>query len=351
MSSGVQEPRAERRLDLEAFRTMWREELRQSGGSLAGWLESQVRPGLRHAADDFRPFTAQGRVFMNFSETLAHVLAWYKPEKIRVFNQRAWTMDPAVSDRVRARLASLIEEAVAETSDEAVRRRLLAYPVDPLAAYTAVDHLFQTLTRAPIRTVLDFGSGIGRQAFAWCEAPDVTFYSIDAIESLYLLQHEVYRRLFPERLVEYFLEPDGGVGAGRLFHLPTWRMDRVPDGSVDLIVCVQVLQEIPEVVLRHALEQFRRIASPGGFLYIRDKEFWTPAHQVRVGRELLKQGWRLLFRFTGDEGTEIEGTPRLWVYTGGDHRRYFRAAARLKRAFLPSYRLSYGSWRDIGLPI
>ena len=125
----------------------------------------------------------------------------------------------------------------------------------------------------------------------------------------------------------------------------------VPDASISLIVAAHVLQELRERTLRYALAQFKRVIAPGGLLYVRDKEFWMPMHQVRVGRELLRQGWELAYRFPGAEGRDIAGTPRRWVYTGEDTRRHFEHARRLKRVFLPSYGLSGRSWRDYGLPI
>lgn len=213
------------------------------------------------------------------------------------------------------------------------------------------------MTRATIRNVLDFGSGIGRQAFQWCSQPGVNFFSIDAIESLYLLQNRVYGSLFPNRLIEYFCGPDTFRAAleegaeERLWHLPTWQMAGLPDRYFDLIICVQVLQEINEKTLRYVLAQFRRIVKKGGLLYIRDKEFWAPVHSIRVGRELLRGGWELVFRYSGAEGLDIEGIPRLWVFTEADNRRHFWHLRRLKRVFLPSYGLSWRSWRDYGLPI
>lgn len=185
---------------------------------------------------------------------------------------------------------------------------------------------------------------------------DVVLASVDAIESLYLLQHELYRRLFDRRLVEYFTGPDefraaAAVTPDGVVHLPTWRLTWLPDQRFDLITCVQVLQEINETTLGFVLKQFRRLIRPGGLLYIRDNEFWMPAHRVRVGRELLRHGWHLAFRYPGNEGTDIEGVPRLWTYTGEDYGRYFKPHVRLKRCALPSYRMSFRSWRDIGLPI
>jgi len=325
---------------------------------LAGWLDDALTPEQRtRLAGNTRPFTAEGREWAGFPETFCRVLAWYKPE-ITTFRDLGWQLRPHAIARVADALKKLIAEAHSDPAlPEARREWLASYDVQPLACYTAIDDLFQTLTGRRIRTVMDFGSGIGRQAYLWSHLrSDVKLYSVDAIESLYLLQSESYRRLFGSRLVEYFTAPDFGssVAAARedaVIHLPTWRLASIPDGSVDLLICVQVLQELRATAIPPLLAEFRRMVRPGGLIYIRDKEFWTPTHKIRIGRSLLSDGWRLVFRYTGEEGTEIAGVPRLWVNAGADNSSYFRMLARVKRAFLPSYSRSFGSWRDIGLPL
>ncbi len=325
---------------------------------LGGWLDSALTPEhTARLAHDTRPFTPNGRQWAGFAETFCRVLAWYKPE-IGTFRDFGWRLRPPAIERVADAVQRLIGEASADPAlPDARRTWLAAYDVQPLAFYTAIDDRFQTLTEQPIRTVLDFGSGIGRQAFLWShQRSDVRLYSVDAIESLYLLQAESYRRLFGDRVIEYFNEPafETAVSTARadaVVHLPTWRLSAIPDGSVDLLICVQVLQELTAPAVHQLLAEFRRIVRPGGLLYIRDKEFWTPTHTIRVGRSLLSDGWRLVFRYPGDEGTEIAGVPRLWVNAGDDTSNYFRMLARMKRAFLPSYSRSYRSWRDLGLPI
>lgn len=346
-------------LTAEAFRARAAEEL--SGREhLGSWLEAwQSLPMPTPArAQDVRPWTRAGREWAGFAETFCRVLAWYKIDKIRTFHELGWTPRPEVLERVRGALLRLIDVARADPRLPAPQQEWLAgYDVDALARYTAIDERFQTLTGQPIRTVLDFGSGIGRQAFAWSyERNDVKLYSVDAIESLYLLQADVYRRLFGERAIEYFEEPSfesalAAAPADAIVHLPTWRMPLLATGSIDLAICVQVLQELDSSTLRYLLAELRRIVRPGGLVYIRDIEFWTPAHKIRVGRALLADGWRLVFRYTGEERSEIEGVPRLWVNAGDDNARYFRLRTRLKRAFMPSYSLSFHSWRDLGLPI
>jgi SAM-dependent methyltransferase len=325
----------------------------------AGWLDAVLAPESRaRLAGDTRPWTPAGREWAGFSETFCRVLGWYKLEQVRRFADLGWTLRPEAVDRVADALTELIRgvQSAPDLPDDR-RRWLTGYDVQPLARYTAADDRFQTLTGQPIRTVLDFGSGIGRQAFLWSHGRrDVRLYSVDAIESMYLVQAEMYQRLFAGRVIEYFTVPDfpaalAGAPPDAVVHLPTWRLAAIPSASVDLAICVQILQELPESLVRHLVAEFRRIVRPGGLLYIRDKEFWTPTHKLRVGRSLLADGWRLVFRYTGDEGTEIEGTPRLWVNAGEDTSRYFRPAARLKRMLLPSYPRSYGSWRDVGLPI
>lgn len=293
---------------------------------------------------DRRPFTAQGRVFRSFVETFPDVLAWYKPWQLEVSQAFGLTLDTVVVERVR----DAIRRLCALTG-------VTGYDAGPIARYTALDHRVQTMLGAPVRRVLDFGSGIGRTVFAW--APDAAVVSVDVTESLYLVQREAYRALYGDNALEALDAPDDARAAldddpkPGVIHLPSWLLPAVPDRSVSLIVAVHVLQEVPEPTLRYVLDQFRRVIAPGGLLYVRDKEFWAPRHKLRVGRSLLLQGWELAYRFPGSEGRDINGVPRLWTYTGADTRRYLSHARRLKRVFLPSYGLGWRSWRDYGLPI
>ena len=315
----------------------------------AAWLTDWIRRSPTEA-------DRIGLEYVGFGNTAARALGWYKWHK-RPFTPLGWQIDTETLLRTRRGLDRSMDEFVSDAaaSPEAIMF-LNRYPRDPMARYMAIDALFQTVTPRPIRTVLDYGSGIGRAALIWSfEREDVAFVSVDATESLYLLQHELYGRLFGPRFCELLTaKPDSVVPLvpGAVAHVPSWTMDRaIPDASIDLIVCVQVLQELPEPALRFALDQFRRVIRPHGLLYIRDNEFWTPEHRVRVGRVLLTQGWHLAFRYPGNDGTDIAGVPRMWTFTGEDYSRYFQLKTRLKRALLPSYAKSYRSWRDIGLPL
>jgi SAM-dependent methyltransferase len=316
----------------------------------AGWLTSYIERVPSEVA-------RIGLDYIGFANTAARALGWHKAHKMAPFTPFGWPLDPSTLSRVRRGIDRMMAEFLDDPAiSPAAAAVIRDFDRETLARYTAIDARFQTVTPAPIRSVLDFGSGIGRASLIWSfDREDVALVSVDATESLYLLQHELYRRMYGGRLIELLGAPEGTVASlagGTVTHVPAWMMDRtIPSASIDLIVCVQVLQELTEPALSFALQQFRRIIRPQGVLYIRDKEFWIPEHRVRVGRALLANGWHLAFRYPGSEGSDIHGIPRLWVYTGADYSNYFRFAARLKRMFLPSYSLSYRSWRDIGLPL
>tara|TARA_B100000315_G_C14464017_1_gene535083 strand:- start:1 stop:1056 length:1056 start_codon:yes stop_codon:yes gene_type:complete len=345
------------KITVEEFRHFKQTELEKADKNLAEWLEVLRRMNGKREDKFIKPWIEKGRSYINFQETFYHTLRWYKLWKIKNFNHLGWRLDDGIIDNIKQKFSLLIKYALELNGDKASSDYFKQYDPCIISRYTAIDYKFQNITGADINNVLDFGSGIGRQAFQWCSRPNVNFFSIDVTESLYLLQNEVYNLLFPEKLREYFYDPqrfqkaDFYSGKGKLYHMPTWKMDLLPDNYFDLIVCVQVLQEINETTLSYALQQFRRIIKKNGLLFIRDKEFWTPAHKVRVGRELLKQGWELSFKYAGDEGIDIEGVPRLWVFTNKDNKDSFKYLSRIKKWLLPSYPISYSSWKDFGLPI
>ena len=338
------------------FRRQRDDDIRQLGQDVAEWLTTAQRgatPGLTV------PWAPHGREYVGFGETFCRVLSWHKIHKLRNFNPLGWHVNREEVERLKDGFQRFIAEALGDSDMPSSSATWLRdYDVSPVSEYTAIDQRFETVTGGPTRVVLDFGSGIGRQALIWrYERTATALISVDAIESLYILQNELYTRVWGDSVSDYFTEPQRCRSAaeelapGTIIHIPTWRLAWIPAERVDLVVCVQVLQELPETTLRYVLGQFRRVIRPGGLLYIRDNEFWTPEHRVRVGRELLRTGWHLAFRYPGNEGTDIEGVPRLWTYTGRDYGRYFRWPVRLKRLLLPSYNKSYRSWRDVGLPI
>lgn len=340
----------------EIFRRQARKDLSLDNKFLAGWLEGWVERN-ELSADSRKPWSVKGREFISFHETLYHALYWYQQFKSYKFKPFGFQIDQNVIINIRNKFEKVITHALNGNREGSYNEYLEKYDLSPLSIYTAIDYKFQNITGAGIHNILDFGSGIGRQAFQWCCNGSTNFYSIDVIESLYLLQNKIYQILFPDKIIEYFLDPenfsklDFSNETNKLFHLPTWKIEILPDNYFDMIICVQVLQEISGRTLMYLLDEFRRIIKKNGFLYIRDNEFWTPVHRIRIGRELLKQGWELVYRYPGQEGADICGIPRLWIFTNADNNKRFRYRSRIKREFLPSHPFSYGSWKDFGLPI
>ena len=165
------------------------------------------------------------------------------------------------------------------------------------------------------QTILDFGAGFGRQANLWTQLhPDIRLISMDAIPKSYCLQRFYYQELdFP--LFEYAGDPTGfsiGEEAG-IYHLPTWRFDLIPDHSLDLVLCIQVLPELSNKLARYVLGQFHRILKPGGALMIRDGGGF-----LRLGRKfarkkyLEKLGFVLEFRPYIQHKADMHGLTRIW---------------------------------------
>jgi SAM-dependent methyltransferase len=185
--------------------------------------------------------------------------------------------------------------------------------------YNASDYFYQNLL-GPSKKVLDFGAGYGRQSFLWTHLQrDVTYYAIDAVEGSYILQRKVFESL-PEIVLHDYIDSPKNFkilnetfsDQSRIYHLPSWRLDLIPDQSLDLIMAVQVLQEIPGDFVGPVLREFSRMIKPGGKLYIRDHENWEPSHSIKIRDVLETQGWWLSFVHPGLDEKDIHGIPRIW---------------------------------------
>jgi SAM-dependent methyltransferase len=170
--------------------------------------------------------------------------------------------------------------------------------------------------RRKIKRVVDFGAGYGRQANLWTsQIPDVTYIGVDAIVSSYSLQHLYYKAISPG-LTDYIENPSSfriDFGKGGLFHLPTWRLDLIPDNSIDMVMCVQVLPELNDRLAEHILNQFHRILKPGGMFYVRDHAYtWKPSGAFDVEKHLQETGFTLEFRAHIVNNKDLHGVPRIW---------------------------------------
>ncbi|MDQ3111273.1 MAG: class I SAM-dependent methyltransferase [Bacteroidota bacterium] len=169
--------------------------------------------------------------------------------------------------------------------------------------------------RNRIHTVLDFGAGYGRQANLWTADGSVTYIGMDAIVSSYCLQNLYYKTLAGS-VVDYIEDPAKfkiDTGKKGIFHLPTWRTDLVPDNSLDLVMCVQVLPELNPRLVRFMMKQFHRMLKPGGALYIRDHAYtWKPTGEFNVEKYLSKNGFVLEYKAHIINDSDLHGIPRIW---------------------------------------
>lgn len=223
----------------------------------------------------------------------------------------------------------LIEDAAA--NDSAVMRRYgLAVDeanIRAVALYNAQDYQLQRFYPVPerlrINRVLDFGAGHGRMANLTLKAtghkPATGFVAVDGIPSSYLTQNLYYKGLGLS-VAEYLDRADetGGFDVASLaqshdvVHLPTWRMDLLPEAWFDMVCCVQVLKELPSELVPHVVAQFARVLKPGGALYIRDHPQFHNPNQMPIDDVLQANGFLAEFRPQLIDRRELHGLPRIW---------------------------------------
>lgn len=192
-----------------------------------------------------------------------------------------------------------------------------ALPVDYI---NAEDFAFQTLggLNPPKNKmcVMDFGAGMGRQVNIWSQrVSDLSWIAVDAIEMAYMAQRFHFSNVPDLPLVDYIDAPDSFEFDGRpaIRHLPTWRMDRIPENSVDLVLAVQVLPEIREDLVFWLLDRFGKILRPGGAIFIRDHDLhFLPGHAVDIEAELAARGYVREYRAYAQDRVDLHGIPRLW---------------------------------------
>ncbi|MFN8308924.1 MAG: class I SAM-dependent methyltransferase [Chitinophagales bacterium] len=184
----------------------------------------------------------------------------------------------------------------------------------------ALDFVFPNIYPSPKRykivNVLDFGAGFGRQAALYTK-PDSPYHYIamDAIPKSYCLQYTYFKAL-DRNVADYLDHPDGfklNLQGKGFSHIPTWRYDLIPDGSLDLVICVQVLPELSSELVKKMIAEFSRMLKPGGMIYIRDhKEKWVPAGTVDKDAVLRSNGFVKEFEAHVVDKGDIHGIPRIW---------------------------------------
>lgn len=227
-------------------------------------------------------------------------------------------------DRVE-RLAEIsVERDIAALT--ALGLRLGGIDLPEIGLYNAQDYVLQRFypmpdSKAP-RTILDFGAGHGRQAnLAFHSGDDVTetIISVDGIPGSYLTQRAYYAGL-GLRLADYIEARSRGrdfdvsalAQTHDVVHLPTWRLDLVPDDSVDMAILVQVINELPRKLAVRAIKELGRVIKPGGALYIRDHLQRHRPNDMPIDQVLLASGFVLEFAPAVKDLVQIHGVPRIW---------------------------------------
>ena len=191
-----------------------------------------------------------------------------------------------------------------------------------VGVYNAQDYWFLTKLPHPKRMtpkrVLDFGAGHGRQANLWfsCRNEARNFIAVDAVPTPYLTQRLYYKALGLR--VNDIMDVDNDAGfqlsekPRTVNHLPSWRLDLIPDNSVDLIICVQVLKELSRIMLLYAVQQFARILKVEGALYIRDHIGFHNVNLVDQDKLLAALGLVNEWAPRYVDAKDIHGVPRIW---------------------------------------
>ena len=249
---------------------------------------------------------------------------FHGPAHVNKFFQ--WIRGPRYDDYFDdSAIVPLIE--LSATRDEAVFRRLgIAADAEMLARigrYNAQDYLYQRLYPVPerqkIKRILDFGAGHGRMAnlaFGVENSGVELLVGLDAIPASYLTQRIYYSALGCE-VADYLDNPEISDfevlrHQSQVMHIPTWRMDLLPDNYFDLVCCVQVLREIPQRVLLHAVREFQRVLRPGGALYIRDSNEMHNPNLMPQDLIVSSAGFLLEYYPRVKNMQDIHGIPRIW---------------------------------------
>lgn len=191
--------------------------------------------------------------------------------------------------------------------------------LENIGRYNAQDFVFQRALPTPARNrmtrFLDFGAGHGRMAnLLTAEDAAVAYTAVDATPAFYLGQRDYFRGLGLE-LNDCLDDPDGWQPrfvAGTVDHVPSWRIESLPDGGYDMICAVQVLKELSRDMLAFALGQFHRLLRPGGALYIRDHIGFHNPNAVDLDQALARTGFVLEWRSWAVDRRDCHGVPRIW---------------------------------------
>lgn len=238
-----------------------------------------------------------------------------------------WIVNTRFKDFLNSDAVEVLARLSAERDRSAFSRLGEDRPFDRLlnvGRYNAQDFLFQRAYAVPeryrVKRHLEFGGGHGRAAnlaFGAADS-DVEFLTmVDAIPGPYLTQR-TYIKALGLTMMDAIEAPNADLdvediaGSYDVLHLPTWRMNELPDGFYDMVSVVQVLKELPRKVCLEVIPEFARVLKPGGALYVRDHpQFHNPNH-LPIDQLLSTAGFVLEYAPHVQDRVEVHGLPRIW---------------------------------------
>jgi hypothetical protein len=234
-----------------------------------------------------------------------------------------------------------------EAADGAQYDPALHHPQD---VYNVQDFHYCTALGSGIRTVIDYGAGYGRQAFLFAMILDDAHYiAVDAIEQPYMVQRWVFSQLglarwdyVDDQAAETSSLEEALRGAPGTLHVPTWRLDLVPDASVDLVLFVWSLYEMSGDAARWAMASCERLVRVGGYVYIRDVPH-SVSYRFDPERRLERAGFELVYASHTIAGDELHGRQRL--YRRVAHRRR-SSVVRALRPHVRRFRATRGALEE-----
>jgi SAM-dependent methyltransferase len=142
------------------------------------------------------------------------------------------------------------------------------------------DFFYTNLVTNQRNTVADIGAGYARNSFLFLENGS-NYICVDGIEKCYMMQKEILTKLYGNRVTDYLDNQDlkrkdiadllleGAKTDPKIIHIPTWRLDLIPDECVDIVMFVFSLEEMPVKTARFCLDSSVRIASKKAIIYLR----------------------------------------------------------------------------------
>ena len=134
--------------------------------------------------------------------------------------------------------------------------------------------------------VLDIGPGAGRHMVALALSPElrgVSYVGAEAIGLPYALQNLIGALLYRDQAIGSFKEyldyhfsrqpfdaAEGSVGS--FMHLPIWEASRIPEKSIDVVLCCHLLDEVAPDDFMPMIQLIDRVLMPGGVIYARGSQ-------------------------------------------------------------------------------